>query len=150
MKYFVFLVFLPFVLACNQASGPSESLPRKPVPPAHLQNPGPDWMLVGSAGDAFIWLQKRPDRRTRNTVQIWEIVNWDPNSSVGQTALSVRSLRSFDCENRRVMTHQNSWHSGFNADGRTIRVDDNPSNWRFVAPGTMGHLQLETVCQLRR
>lgn len=135
----------PYNAPYRPVTGPVATGPNIPVA---ARVPGLDWTPVSATNDAIYWVHGPSMVRQGQTIRIWEITNWQPNSTVGRVARSVRTLKLFDCRNRSYQTLQYSMHSDYNGQGSPIRSNDSPSPPRYVAPGTAAEESLNRVCRL--
>jgi hypothetical protein len=87
-------------------------------------------------------------RKTPNGRRAWTMANFDsaPKSS---TARSLRTLTEYDCTAERLRILQQTAYSGEMLTGETVQSINNPNPWSYVAPGTVGAMELSVFCKAR-
>ncbi|HMV12846.1 MAG TPA: hypothetical protein PKD88_10940 [Nitrosomonas sp.] len=112
------------------------------------------WIFVGgSDGQNSFNLYTNPTmlRRTSHIAQMWYLKD---NLStqygyMGAQYLSSLSLGEYDCINLKFRVIAISYHSKNMADGETIHLDTNPTDWSVISPGSIGKALFDIACNFK-
>lgn len=112
------------------------------------------WIFVGgNDGQNSFSLYTNPNtlRRNHHTAQMWYLKD---NRSIqfgymGAQYLSSLSLGEYDCANLKFRVIAISYHSKNMADGETIHLDTNPTDWSAISPGSIGKALFDIACNFK-
>jgi hypothetical protein len=114
------------------------------------------WVEVGRAGggettERSIYLDPATIRKTAEGRRAWRLYSFvEPQPDLGDAVYqSTKALVEYDCAGERTRDLQFSWHSGQMGTGRTVKLDDSPSNWSVVSPRSVAEALLKAVCKVR-
>jgi hypothetical protein len=83
-----------------------------------------------------------------NTVRAWLMLDLKTPQKMGKKSFSsVKTLREFDCKDDRARNLSVIFYSGKMGDGESLSVDEKPSDWVYVAPGTLDAQNLNFMCK---
>ena len=104
-----------------------------------------EWSYFTSADAGRFYIDYSTIKKTRHGVRVWEMIDYRNPGSLGQ--LSHRILAEYDCNEDRYRDLSITSFTGYGATGDVIIRDDDPNEWHYVAPGTVGEAKLQAVCK---
>ena len=110
-----------------------------------------DWVKVEESNTFTAYADPTTIRTNGNVVEIWTLQDYkavqvDPTLGA---YLSARAQAEFDCKEEKVRDLRLSWYSDKMAEGAVVFLDEDPSNWNPVIPGTGDEALWKFVCKKR-
>jgi hypothetical protein len=110
-----------------------------------------EWSYLGDAGagdDSYIaYIDRETMRRDANTARGWSL--WDYTSTQSKPFgrfLSSRHLWEYDCADQRSHALQIAFFVGSMASGEIVHSSNSPSEWSYVAPGSIAEARMQAAC----
>lgn len=103
-----------------------------------------EWVKVSENDAAFFYIDPATIRRNGDFRRVWEMRNMKKIDKDG--VMSVRALMEYDCKEERSRILSISHHSEPVLGGKMLLSGDDPSTWRYVAPGTVFEDTFKIVC----
>lgn len=103
-----------------------------------------EWVKVSESDAAFFYIDLATIRRNGDFRRVWEMRDMKKIDKDG--VMSVRALMEYDCNEERSRILSISEHSEPTLGGKVLLSSDDPSTWRYVAPGTVFESTLKVVC----
>ena len=79
-----------------------------------------------------------------NFRKVWEVQDLKQRGRSGE--MSRRFLSEYDCKEERSRLLTRSAHSERMTGGKLLVMEDSPTEWSYIAPGTVGGFKLKVVC----
>ena len=86
-------------------------------------------------------------KKINGYIRIWELVSYPFKLIEDQDVYSAKNLILFDCQNQKFKYLTNVYFNDLKGEGKLLFSDDTESEWFFDPPGSVGYIQLETVCK---
>ncbi len=102
------------------------------------------WEKAASSEKGIFYIDPATIRKNGDLHEVWQVEDFKTKRADG--AMSVRTLREFDCKGERVRVLANSEHSGTMATGKTLVSKNNAGNWSHIPPSTVIAIISKTVC----
>jgi hypothetical protein len=103
-----------------------------------------DWIKLSDNDDATVYIDLTTLRKDGNLRTIWQLHDEVKPGSDG--TLSSRIQWEYDCSGERVRMISATGHSGPKATGKKLYTVYKTTEWRDIAPETMGQNGLKAVC----
>ena len=103
-----------------------------------------EWVKVSENDAVFFYIDPATIRRNGDFRRVWEMRNMKKIDKDG--VMSVRALMEYDCKEERSRILSISEHSEPMLGGKVLLSADDPSTWRYAAPGTVFESTLKIVC----
>lgn len=103
-----------------------------------------EWTKMSENDDANVYIDRTTLRQDGNLRSVWQLHDEKKRGQDG--TMSSRIRWEYDCMGERVRIISASNYSGSMGAGKKLYTVYEPSSWRDVAPGTMGHNGLKAVC----
>ena len=86
-------------------------------------------------------------KKINGNVRIWELVSYPYKLLEDHDVYSAKNLILFDCQNKKFKYLSNVYFNDLKGEGKLLFADDIESEWYFDPPGSVGYIELETVCK---
>ena len=107
-----------------------------------------EWTPSDSDNDGRGYIDYSTIKRSSNIVKIWELIDYkNPQKYNSLTYKSIVSLREYDCSNEKVRGLSISYFSDSMGKGNPVNIVNQPSDWMYLPPGSMGLSKLKSVCK---
>ncbi|MBK9520503.1 MAG: hypothetical protein IPO13_02585 [Rhodocyclaceae bacterium] len=103
-----------------------------------------DWIKLSDNDDATVYIDLTTLRKDGNLRTVWQL--HDEMKASNDGTLSSRILWEYDCNGERVRMLSASGYSGPKATGKKLYTFYKTTEWRDIAPETMGQNGLKAVC----
>ena len=110
-----------------------------------MLNPGPvyaEWVAIGSSeslGGYTVYVDPDTIRRKGDLVKVWALTDYTTRQTVADRSfLSSKAQNEFDCAEERQRELAVTWFSGKMGNGNGVWNNSDETNWRPVAPGSVG------------
>ena len=105
-----------------------------------------EWIKLSSNDDANVYIDPTTLRKDGNLRKVWQLN--DEIKAGRDGTMSSRILWEYDCIGERVRMISATGHSGPMATGKKLYTVYKTSDWRDIAPETMGQNGLKVVCAM--
>ena len=102
------------------------------------------WVKMSENDDADVYIDATTITKEGNLRQVWQLHDEKKRNRDG--TLSSRIKWEYDCAGERVRMITATSHSGSMASGKKLFNVYKPSEWRDIAPATMGQNGFKVVC----
>ena len=103
-----------------------------------------EWVQISENDDANIYIDLSTLRKNGNLRTVWQLHDQKKRSEDG--TLSSRISWEYDCQSERVRIVSATSHPEAMAKGKKLYTVYKASEWRDIAPKTMGYNGLKAVC----
>lgn len=106
-----------------------------------------EWQEV-SETDSGMTVYIDPDTilRRGDLVKMWELQDYKTVPTPGDTFLSIKGQREFNCSEHRMRSLKFTFFSGHMGRGRVILSSADESKWEPIAPESVGQSMLNIAC----
>ena len=109
-----------------------------------------EWVAIGyseSLGGYTVHVDPDTIRRNGDLVKVWALTDYTTIQTVGDSSfLSSKAQNEFDCAEERQHELAVTWFSGNMGNGNGVWNNSDETNWRPVAPGSVGEGVWKFVC----
>ena len=111
-----------------------------------------EWSYVGDSGEgdaSFVsYIDRETIRRNGNTARVWSLSDYaiPQTESLFSPFSSTQFLHEYDCAEQRTHFLQATFFAGNMARGEIVDSVNTPSEWIYVAPGSIGEATMEVAC----
>lgn len=116
------------VICCLLAAGPASA----------------EWVKMSENDDADVYIDATTIRKEGSLRTVWQLHDEKKRNRDG--TMSSRIKWEYDCSGERVRMISATSHSGSMATGKKLYNVYKASEWRDIAPATMGQNGLKVVC----
>ena|ERR1035437_6576475 len=102
------------------------------------------WEKAASSDKGTFYIDPATIRKNGDLREVWQVEDFKAKRPDG--AISVRTLREFDCKGDRVRVLANSEHSGAMATGKTLVSKNDTGKWGHIPPSTVIAVISKAVC----
>jgi len=109
-----------------------------------------EWMAIGSSeslGGYTVYVDPETIRRNGDLVKVWALTDYTTIQTVADRSfLSSKAQNEFDCTEERQRELAVTWFSGNMGNGNGVWTTSDETNWRPVAPGSVGQGVWDFAC----
>jgi len=109
-----------------------------------------EWVSIGysdSLGGYTVYVDPTTIRRKGDLVKVWALTDYTTMQTVvAHSFLSSKAQNEFDCAEERQHELSVTWFSGNMAKGNGVWNNSNETEWRPVAPGSVGQGVWKFAC----
>ena len=107
-----------------------------------------EWTIAGGNNRYIQYVDTATIRRNGNLVKMWDLADFKrlQKSAAGMSYLSDKSQSEYDCkeEKQRMLALTN--FSGKMGSGKVVASNYDPSEWRPIAPESIGEILWKIAC----
>lgn len=103
-----------------------------------------EWVKIGETKDATFYIDPDTVRKNGNMRRVWLANDLKKRDEDGE--MSRRSFREYDCKEEKARILSLSTHSEPMVAGKTLFLDNSPSEWGFIPPNSTSANILKFVC----
>jgi hypothetical protein len=87
-------------------------------------------------------------QRKGNFIRVWEKSNYKtPVNINSRSSYSARFFQEYDCDEKRIRKLSTHGYTGKDLSGELIYHYSSPTEWQYVAPGTVASEKLNLICK---
>ncbi len=108
-----------------------------------------EWVWAGANNQVGLTIYVDPDtiRRNGDLVKLWQLYDYKAVQTVGGASfLSSKAQRQFDCVKQHTRLLAFTHFTGNMGSGNRVFSDLDESEWRPVAPGSVGQSMWKVAC----
>ena len=107
-----------------------------------------EWTVVDLDKDGNGYMDFSTIKRSSTSVRVWELLDFKNTQSLGSIYYnSIVSFREYDCSQDRVRGLSSTYFSNTMGSGNPIKQFNQPTDWKYVLPGTVGSKKLNILCK---
>lgn len=103
-----------------------------------------EWVQISENEEANVYIDLSTLHKDGNFRTVWQLHDQKKRNEDG--TMSTRISWEYDCQNERVRILSATSHPEAMAKGKKLFTVYKASDWRDIAPNTMGHNGLKAVC----
>ena len=103
-----------------------------------------EWVQISENDEANIYIDLSTLRKNGNLRTVWQLHDQKKRGEDG--TMSTRISWEYDCQSERVRIISATSHPEAMGKGKKLFTVYKASDWRDIAPNTMGHNGLKAVC----
>jgi surface-adhesin protein E len=108
-----------------------------------------EWLWASANNQVGLTIYVDPDtiRRNGDLVKLWQLYDYKTRQTVGgDSFFSSKAQRQFDCVKQRTRLLSFTHFTGNMGSGNRVFSDLDESEWKPVAPGSVGHALWRFAC----
>ena len=107
-----------------------------------------EWTVVDLDKDGNGYMDFSTIKRSSTSVRVWELLDFKNTQSLGSIYYnSIVSFREYDCSQDRVRSLSSTYFSNTMGSGNPMKQLNQPSDWMYVLPKTVGAKKLNILCK---
>jgi hypothetical protein len=103
-----------------------------------------EWVMITKNDSVTYYLDPDTVRKNGNMRRVWVLNNLKQRHKDGE--MSRRSLREIDCKEEKSRILSLSTHSEPMVGGKTLVLENSPTEWGFIPPNSTNAHVFEFVC----
>ena len=107
-----------------------------------------EWTVVDLDKDVNDYMDFTTIKRSSTSIRVWELLDFKNTQSLdGMYFNSIVSLREYDCSQDRVRVLSSTYFSNKMGSGNLIKQFNQPTDWKYLLPRTLGSKKLNILCK---